>query len=611
VQLVRRICDLQTHRGPDDSGVDAIDNVCLGSNRLKILDLSAAGHMPMRDPETGWWIAFNGEIYNFMEIRKELEALGHGFRSRTDTEVILRGFQQWGEDCLERFRGMFAFAIYDPGTRTVRLVRDRYGKKPLYYTEQQGHILFASELHAMMPVCSGLRPNQQRLIEWSMYRNVDFGSGATLVEGCHVVPAGHVVTIRDGRIVSARAYYTPESHVDEARYRELAQMPEIALIDELDAMLKASIADRLVSDVPVGTLCSGGIDSSLITALCAQTVGSELAAFNVAVEGYPDLDENRYARRVADDLGIKLHTYAMTGRDFRRTLPRAICHADAPLTHPNSIAFLLISEFARKHDVIVLQSGEAADELFGGYFHRYRRIGETERARRLLAKCPSSLRNLLALLGYASEGVPLAAWSAYKGLLAHSSTFIDGFAREDLRLRCEEAYAFIGDATERAVMGSMLADLSDFLAPLLRRLDRMSMAASIECRVPFLDHRLVHTAINLPLSCKLRGRTDKWVLKQIAGRYLPSAIVNRTKRGFPLPFEDYIGPLADPALFENGFCMNVLELNRRGLVGAITGWRANVQGFFNLLAIEVWGRMLFLNESVDELTERCTSTARG
>jgi asparagine synthase (glutamine-hydrolysing) len=349
-------------------------------------------------------------------------------------------------------------------------------------------------------------------------------------------------------------------------------------------------------------LCSGGIDSSLITALCARDL-PDVTAFHVSVAGYAALDEHPYAKQVADALGIALLTYPMTAEAFRENLPRAIYHSDFPLTHPNSVAFLLISEFARQHGVIVLLSGEGADELFGGYMHRYRQYRQFLWVQRFFAMLPAKVRKLIALAGYASEGIPATAFGEYPGLLAHTTEFLDKFSREDLRLRCEAAYGFVQSESERAVLGAMLADITNFLTPLLRRLDRMSMAASVECRTPFLDHRLVQAIVNLPLSYRLRGRTDKWMLKEIAAKLVPHDVVYRQKVGFPLPVADYLAPLARPEFFENGFCLEVLEMQRQGFMDAITNWQANVHGFFNLLAIEIWGRIFFMEQPVENVTE--------
>jgi asparagine synthase (glutamine-hydrolysing) len=606
--VIGQMCDLQHHRGPDDRGLVSIGHVCLGSNRLSIIDLTEAGHMPMCDERGKWWIVYNGEVYNFGELRTELVHCGHTFRSRTDTEVVLHAFQQWGEGCFDRFIGMFAFAVYDCESDTVTLARDRFGKKPLYYTLRDGHVLFASELKALMATGHDFKLNQQRLLEWSLYRNVDFGSPDTLVEGIFSLPPGHLLHIRHGHMSLPSCYYAPESHIDATYYERLSRESPRALTAKIEALIETSVRTRLVSDVPLGTLCSGGVDSSLITAMCARQL-KDVAAFHVSVVGHEELDESRYASQVASTLGIDLHTYMLEGEAFRHNLPRAIYHSDFPLTHPNSVAFLLVSEFARKHGVVILLSGEGADELFGGYVQRYRRYRQGLLAKRFLGYLPERLRKAIAFAGYVCENVPVTEFSEYPGLLAHTIAYLDRFGRESLRLRCAEAYGFVANDTDRLVLGAMLADITNFLTPLLRRLDRMSMAASVECRTPFLDHRLVETVLHLPLSCRLRGATDKWVLKEVAARYLPRPIVYRKKSGFPLPLHEYLAPLARAEFFQQGFCLEVLGMHQGGLMEAVSNWRQNIHGFFNLLALEIWGRLFFLRQPLEELIEQVSAVS--
>jgi asparagine synthase (glutamine-hydrolysing) len=271
---------------------------------------------------------------------------------------------------------------------------------------------------------------------------------------------------------------------------------------------------------------------------------------------------------------------------------------------------MLVSQFARRHGVEILLSGEGADELFGGYVQRYRRYRRFLQARRALARLPARLRKIVALTGYAADGVPATSFWEYEGLLGHATAFLDGFTRNDLQRRCEDAYHFVPHAGDRAVLGAMLADLTNFLAPLLRRLDRMSMAASVECRTPFLDRDLVREVVNLPLDYRLHGRTDKWLLKQVAERHVPRAVVYRRKVGFPLPVRDYLAPLARPEFFTDGFCVDFLGLQPGGMLDLVAGWEQQVHGFFNLLALEIWGRLFFLGQSVDEVTDRMLATGR-
>jgi asparagine synthase (glutamine-hydrolysing) len=601
--VVEKMGDLQRHRGPDDNGVLALGHVYLGSNRLSIIDLTKAGHMPMSDSEENVWIVYNGETYNFQTLREELIGLGHQFHSRTDTEVVLHAFKQWGEQCFERLAGMFAFAVYDRRIDTVTLVRDRFGKKPLYYTYDDKHLFFASEMKVLMQITENLKPDRQRLMEWVLYRNVDFGSPRTLVENIFSLPAGHFINIHNGRIGAPKRYFSLEAEVTASAYARLDQQTRQDLVAEIEDLLLTGIKERLVTDVPIGVLCSGGVDSSLVTALCAR-YREDVAAFHVSVAGNLEMDEFRYAKQVTDMLKIDLFTCQLQRDNFCANLPRAVYHSDLPLTHPNSVAYLLVSELARKQGTIVLMSGEAADELFGGYMHRYRRYNQYLKAKCLLDRLPLKIRQIINLVGQACNGVVATELPGYGNGLAQTIAMLDGLTREELRSRCADAYHFVSNNGEQAVLGAMLADLTNFISPLLRRLDRMSMAASVECRVPFLDHRLVRTAINLPLSYRLRGSTDKWILKEIASRYLPRDIVYRKKLGFPLPLQDYLAPLAREEFFRSGFCVEFLEMQPKGLSKVIEKWRNDVEGFFTLLTLEIWGRLFFQRESLNDITEK-------
>jgi asparagine synthase (glutamine-hydrolysing) len=603
LSLLDRMNNTQLHRGPDDNGILSLGNVCLGSVRLSIIDLSEAGHMPMSDENGRWWIVYNGEVYNFQEIREELIRCGHSFRSKTDTEIVLHAFAEWGDKCLERFVGMFAFAIYDRQYDIMILARDRFGIKPLYYMHSKEHVFFSSEMKALTKINDHLQLNRQRLIEWSLYRNVDILSAETLIENIYSVLPGHVVTIKQREIVSS-CYYSPHEQVDHNQFDQYSHESVDHVIEEIEIAIHQSVQDRLISDVPVGTLCSGGIDSSLITAVAAR-YHKQLKGFHVSVSGYPALDERSYAEQVTSRLGVPLICYSLNGEIFRRELARSIYLSDAPLTHPNSVAFLLICQVARENGVIVLLSGEGADELFGGYAWRYRRYIQMLRAKRLLGLLPNKIRKGIELAGYACNALPTTSF-LFDQLLPHTVSFIDRYARRDWYQRCDEAYAFVTKPWERASLGGLLGDLADFLPPLLRRLDRMSMGASVECRVPFLDHRLVKKVINLPLGFRIGKRVDKWMLKEIAARHLPSNIVKRRKVGFPLPLQDYLAPFAQGTLFQKGFCNEIVGLHPRGIQEVTTSWQTNLQAFFNLVSLELWGRLFIMQEPLEQVAELLT-----
>jgi len=599
--LVRRMCDIQEYRGPDDSGTVVLERVVLGSRRLAILDLSPAGHMPMSDATGRWWIAYNGEVFNFADIRVELEALGHSFRSKTDTEVILHAFMQWGGECMHRFVGMFAFAIADTRSGEVTLVRDRFGIKPLYYARHGEAILFASEMKALVQVMGSQQVDRHSLVEWMLYRNVDSLTPETLVQGISSVLPGQIVRISNGT-VRLDKWYSPLDFVNEQEFRRFESAKPEAVVDEVDKVLDDAVRLRLISDVPVGTLLSGGLDSSLVTSMAARHT-SHLSAFHVSIEGFPKLDERRYAEHLADKLNIPFIPLSLTGQKFRAALPRSVYLSDLPLTHPNTIAYYLICKLAREHGVIVLLSGEGADELFGGYLWNYRRKRTLLRLKKYLDWVPDRIMEVLALLIYSDAGLPVTS-HRFREVLAPTIDFVDRHARLDWQDRCAEAYRFAGGFEDRAVLGNMLADLSDFLTPLLRRLDRASMGASVETRVPFLDHRLVHRAINMPLDYKVGKHADKWVLKQVARRYMPDFLVDRKKAGFPLPFAAYLEPLADASLFRDGFCQQTLGLSSRAIDRILAGWQSRVYGFFGILTLEIWGRIHMLGEPVSSVEER-------
>ena len=603
---VRTMCEQQRHRGPDDLGVVLNDNVCLGSVRLSIIDLTSAGHMPMSDASEKWWIAYNGEVYNFSELRTELIELGHSFLSETDTEVVLHAFMEWGEACLEKFIGMFAFAIHDRVSGQVHLVRDRYGIKPLYYMKSGKSILFSSEIKTLVQNNQSLKLDKQCMLEWALYRNVDILTPETMLEGiCSVLP-GEIVSIQGGK-ACRRQHYSQREYVCRKEFDRFSEATPGDVVSEIRSALNEAVRQRLVSDVPVGTLCSGGLDSSLVTAIAAEH-SRDLTVFNVAIENDRDLDESIFARQIADHFGLRFVSLPLTGEIFRRELPKVVQQCDFPLTHPNSVAYHLICQVARQHGVIVLLSGEGADELFGGY-DRYRKNWKLLKIRQYLERLPESLRHRMAVLGLASMGLPTSGHA--RELLPFAAKLAGGFAREDWQMACQDTYDFVEDPIERALLGDMLADLSDFLTPLLRRLDRTSMANSTECRVPFLDHRVVHKAINLPLSYKVGKRSGKWVIRKIAEDYLPNDLWKRRKVGFPLPLKNYLSPLVDLSVFRGGFCEEHIGLRGAGMERFLADWERNTQGFFSMLSLEIWGRMFIRGETLESVSELLDAVTRG
>jgi asparagine synthase (glutamine-hydrolysing) len=594
------------YRGPDDAGVKAVGSACLGSRRLAIIDLSPAGHMPMSDATGRWWIAYNGEAYNFADVRQELEREGIAFRSHSDTEVLLQAWIRWGRECLDRFVGMFAFAIYDRQQDELVLGRDRYGVKPLYWTQEGGRVLFASEIKALMRARRTNAIDQMSLSQWWLYRNIDGLTPATLIDGVNKLLPGCLAFIRDGHI-RLETWYSTLEHVSESEYRRLEGFSEKEIIGRVEAQLDRAVKLRLVSDVPVGTLLSGGLDSSLVTAMAARH-SDRLSGFHVSIAGRADLDERRYAETLARKLKIPFHVVDLAEDNFRRSLAHATWLEDMPLTFGNSVGYNLVSQLARSQGTIVVLTGEGADELFGGYDWNYRRRRVLRRLRPLLRLVPERVYNVLALLVYHHAGLPAYA-HRFRELMPVAVGVLDRYVRADFHERCCEIYGFLNDELVREISGSMVSDLSDFLTPLLRRLDRNSMGASVEARVPFLDHRLVHTAINLPLKWRTGRYTDKWILKQVARRYLPRELIWRRKMGFPLPLGQYIAPLVTPEFFSGGFCETTLGLSRRGLERMIGRDRHRAEGMFSLIGLEIWGRMFMMGASADEITRHIEALA--
>ncbi len=598
--VVARMCRAIAHRGPDDEGIWSDGPVCLGSRRLAIQDLSPAGHMPMVDPSGRFALAYNGELYNAAELRAELRARGVDFRSTGDTEVVLQSLITWGNEVLPRLAGILAFALWDRERQELWLARDHLGVKPLYYLESGDLFLFASEIKALLPEHPDPRVDDAALLEWQLYRNLDSPTRGTLVRGLEAVLPGELVVLgRGGR--RHAGYFRPTDAVDPAEFRRARALAPEAVVEEVHAALRGIVREQLVSDVPVGTLLSGGLDSSVLTALAAEE-RRDLKAFHVSIAGFPEHDERPFAEALCREKGLAFVPMTLDGPGFRRALARTVWLSDLPLTHPNSVAYHLISEVVRGHGVIVALAGEGADELFGGYSWAYRRRRRLQRLKPWLAGLPAVVRETLALLLYAEAELPVTS-IRFRELLPPMVQLVDRGQRQEWLGACVDAYGFVERVEDREILGAMLADLSDFLSPLLRRLDRTSMGASVECRVPFLDPRLVRRAVNLPLDYKLGRHADKWVLKQVAVRHMPKDLVFRRKMGFPLPLADWSRPYARPEFFRDGFLESRLGFGRRALdrlVGRAERW---VHAFFGLVTLEIWGRLNLMGQGLGEVED--------
>lgn len=518
------------HRGPDDRGTLVRDGVSLGHLRLSILDLSPRGHQPMASPSGRYQMVYNGEIYNFRDLRARLEQAGERFDSDSDTEVVLHAFERDGLACVSEFNGIFAFAIHDTVDHSLFLVRDRLGIKPLYYIEQGDRLYFSSEIKAFeqLPGLT-LTVDQGAVAEYAASHDI-------VREGLYrevvAVPPGSCVRVDLAtRHLVTTPYVLLTDAVQPERYRRMAVASEATLVDELDALLNDVVRDQLVSDAPIGTICSGGVDSSLITAI-ARRYHPDLQVYNVRV-GDARCDESPHAEAVAKHLGLALHQVVLDRDSYLAHYRDCIVSEDVPLTHPNSVGIFLLSQQARSHGLSVLLSGEGADELFGGY-HRYKAF-----KKRLLV-----------------ESIPLAKWVVGRGhdLFTQDDTQRFGDAaglpadapgwlrqRHAWTKAFHDAFAFIPSARERELKAFIAKDLGDYLPPILRRTDRMSMAVGLEMRVPYLDNRLIEFGLNLPTKHQVSFNDVKRLLKAVARRYLPATIVDRPKMGFPLPIQEWLG----------------------------------------------------------------------
>ena len=604
--------DLLAHRGPDDAGALVKGEVGLGFRRLRIIDL-AAGHQPMASPRGDAHIVFNGEIYNYRSLRRLLQSRGLTLRTQSDTETILGLYDVFGLRCVEFLHGMFAFVIWDAERRRLVAARDRLGIKPLYVLRQGETLAFASEIKAFLPL-AGWAPRVagDRLAEYLIYRGLA-GNG-TLFQGVERLAPGELLVASAERVRRERYWQLPHPVVrGEAGTAAPVPRSRERWTEELDALLDEVVREHLASDVPLGTFNSGGLDSSLVTALAARVQTQPLNTYSVGFDD-PAFDESAFAGMVAERFGTRHHRLEVSGEQYAEWLPRAIWHHDEPLSHPHSVQLLLLSRLAKQRVTVVL-TGEGSDELFGGY-RRYRlpalldRLPVPSRWLRpgLLLAWPL-LGNLERLRAGALFGeVPRAAGKDGGG----SRVRVEGLAAFVAERQARRLLgAGPGDALARRAGADVLAhrpgvlartlwfDQQTYLQALLNRLDRMTMAASVEGRVPFLDHRVVELAAQLPPALKVHDMETKYLLKRVGARYLPAAITGRRKAGFSVPLASWLragGPLADnvalllePASASRGYCApaelsRLVEEHRRGR-------RNHAEVLWPLINLELWHRL--------------------
>jgi len=567
IAAVRRMMEAQIHRGPDDSGIVAFGapssspvtpdpsgpSAVLGHRRLAIIDLSDAGHQPMANEDGSVWVTYNGEIYNFQELRTELIDRGHRFRSRTDTEVLVHGYEEWDlEGLLARLRGMFAFGLWDQRRRRLFLARDRLGEKPLYYAWQSGTLLFASELKALL--ASGLI--ERRLNPAAVVAYLTLGSvpaPLTMIEGVQALPPGCFLTLQDGRLDLERYW--------RLAFEEDPDLTEGEALEEVRALLKEAVRLRLVADVPVGAFLSGGVDSSAIVALMREVTGGTIRTFSMVFEEQ-EFSEGRFARRVAREFETEHTEYVVTAEEVLRELPRIIEAMDQPTI--DGVNTYFVSKVTRQSGTIVALSGVGGDELFGGY-PSFRLIPRLYRLARLTPTVPGGrwvLERALGLLGqygrahklrtvFQHAPSPEAAYLAVRGLFLDEALLT--LVSPEFLAHASQQWTPLGylqDLT-RDYNGASLSNTASLLElrtymhnQLLRDTDVMSMAHSLEVRLPFLDHRLVEFLEKVPASYKFRGALKRLLLQALDGR-LPKEVTDRPKWTFTFPFERWLR--SDPA----------------------------------------------------------------
>jgi asparagine synthase (glutamine-hydrolysing) len=556
------------HRGPDDEGtwVDEEAGAYLGFRRLSIQDLSPLGHQPMVSASERWIVTFNGEIYNFGELRDELIQGGAHFRGGSDTEVLLAAVERWGvRDATRRLRGMFAFALWDRKERELWLVRDRMGIKPLYVAHATDGVVFGSELRALLR-----HPRVDRrgdpAAAWHFLRTLYVPAPLSIVRGVEKLLPGHLAYFArdsDGSLRRTDERWWDLDGVADVE-RRTGLDPEEA-VDELHELLRESVRLRLVADVPVGALLSGGVDSSLVVALMAEQSKAPVRTFTVRFDD-PRFDEGPIAREVASLLGANHTEVELPTASVRDLVPALPDFADEPMANPSILPTLLVSRVARE-DVTVALSGDGGDELFGGY-NRYLQAPALVRAvdrvpRGLSGAVAAGLRGSTRLPGIdgltrLGAAVGLGGQHRFSERLARIAGAVEGdgpagiyealmavgLTKPPLRSGLEPAPAIHGafdPARESLLAYMMRVDQGRYLPDdLLAKVDRASMWTSLEVRVPILDHHVVEWSWALPDDLKIREGTPKWCLRRLAGRYVPSEILERPKMGFTVPVEDWL-----------------------------------------------------------------------
>jgi asparagine synthase (glutamine-hydrolysing) len=599
VATLERMVRALDHRGPDESGIEIVGSVGLGHTRLAIVDPTPAGAQPMRHPDGRWWITFNGEVFNHVELRGQLPPAD--YRGHSDTETLLHALAEWGEAAVERCNGLFAFAALDLERRRLLLVRDRFGKKPLYLARDQGGVLwFASELRALLE--AGIpRSGRPDLLGHAAVHGWINGRLAPL-EGVERIPPGTLLSVDlDTLAVAERRWYDPAGAVDPELARELSGLSRGRLTARLDESLRAAVTRRLMSDVPLGTMCSGGLDSSLVTAI-ARDAHPSITAFNASARDDPALDEGPWAERVATVLGVELRTIDVTVDSWRQALVAAVEHYEYPLAHESSVPIAAIASLARAHGVKVLLTGEGADELFGGYWFMHRELyAQFLPPRARMRHAVDRLRRLgpRRLPGLVLGRLRRSEDDGSSGGLEPAEA-----PREFERaVAAGAARAFAHHSGARGELeAALLGGLSLGTLPLLlNRMDKNAMQWSVETRVPFLDPDLVALVLNLPLEQRV-GPEPKGLLRDVARMHLPADVARRPKQvGLAHSAREQLLAGARPEFLERGSLRELLGFDDKR-------WHAFARhaAGHNVVALwttEIWCRLMLEQQPREQVEE--------
>jgi asparagine synthase (glutamine-hydrolysing) len=613
--LVKAMANAIRHRGPDDEGFYVSGPVGLGFRRLSIIDLSG-GHQPLCNENGSIWIVFNGEIYNYQGLRDELLAKGHLFRSKSDTEVIVHLYEQYGVECVQKLRGMFAFAIWDSAKKILFLARDRVGIKPLYYYKDNDFFSFGSEIKAILADPAVTRVVDPKMIDrFLTYYYVP--GRETLLKNIFKLEPGHLLTIHDGQ-VKTRAYWDLDfSTGDNHRASE-------GLEDKLVEVLDESVQLHMISDVPIGFLLSGGLDSTAMLSFAAKKTDKPISTFTVGFSSTGIVDERPFARLAAERFGSKHYEISISPDQFVEFVPGYVWHMEEPVCEPPAIALYYVSKLAGQY-VKVLISGEGGDEAFAGY-ENFRNIFWFENIKRLLGPCKKPIGHAMSAIGKALQSRVFEKYGPRMNVnfedyyLSRTSSPFGYFNKDtsslytyDMAQMVDKSYSasvtrgYLSQAASFGLLEKMLyVDTKTWLPDdLLIKADRMTMANSVELRVPFLDHKVLEFAATLPRNQKVRGWTMKYLAKRALSGHVPEEILRRKKAGFPIPYDSwqrnsFRSLISDLLLnqkalsrgyFNRKSIEELIRLNRSG-----SGY---FKDLFALLILEMWHR-IFVDQHNNE-----------